>query len=498
MASILGRRSAGVLLHPTSLPGRFGVGDIGPTAYDFIDQLARAKQGWWQILPVGPTGFGDSPYQSFSSFAGNPVLISPDLLRLDGLLTDADLRNQGFDEAQVDYPNVIAFKTGLLRTAYERFRGGESGMESEFEQFCHDQSDWLDDYAFFMTVFEARKGEPWQEWPRELLRRDSGPKFHDFFREELGDELGFHQFGQFLFAKQWTALRDHARKKGIKIIGDLPIFTALVSADVWANPKLFLLDSAMRPREVAGVPPDYFAASGQLWGNPLYDWDAHKEEDYDWWAARLRSVFERVDVVRLDHFRGFAAAYQVPAGRPDATIGAWVPGPGRDLFLALERHLGHVPILAEDLGVITPDVYTLRDEFRLPGMKVMQFSLGGPDNLHLPQNFETTNCVAYTGTHDNDTTNGWYRTLSDHERHELEQHAGPIRDAARDVTRWAFASVAKLAVVPMQDLLGLGTESRMNYPGIPSNNWRWRMRPGAFHDGVVERLAEMTVLANRG
>jgi 4-alpha-glucanotransferase len=488
------KRASGILLHPTSLPGPYGIGDIGPAANAWIDVLVRARQSWWQILPLGPTGYGDSPYQCFSAFAGNINLLSPDYLIRDGLLSTHDVVGQYFPDDHIDYGRVIPFKISLLRRAWENFRAGQSPwMREPFAAFCSEHRDWLDDFALFMALKDARRGASWYTWPRELMHAGGDGKLLEFTRHELAEEVGLHQFGQFLFFRQWTALREYATERGLKIIGDAPIFVSADSADVWANPKQFLLDASMRPKVVAGVPPDYFSPTGQLWGNPLYDWKAMKATRYAWWAQRMRAALRQVDLVRLDHFRGFCAAWHIPADAVNAINGRWVEGPGADLFRQLETELKGLPLIAEDLGEITPDVYELRDQLRLPGMKVLHFAFDGPNNPFLPHNFSSPTCVVYTGTHDNDTTRGWFHTLPEHERRFLQTYmARDGNDIAWDLLRLAWASTANLAVAPAQDVLDLGTEARMNLPGRPDGNWLWRLRPGAFNDQIVGRLAEMT------
>jgi 4-alpha-glucanotransferase len=490
-------RSAGILLHPTSLPGPYGIGDLGPSAYRWVDALEHARQTWWQILPLGPTGYADSPYQAFSAFAGNPLLISPDRLVSAGLLQPSDPAGASFPADRVDYGAVIDWKNGILERAWESYSAGHApALRSEFEQFRSQQAHWLDDYALFMAIKEQHQEVPWIEWPDELARRD--PAALGGARRELAGRFGLHQFGQFLFFRQWHALRAYAREQRIGIIGDIPIFVAGDSADVWANPDLFLLGKDRRPTVVAGVPPDYFSATGQLWGNPLYDWDALKEKGYAWWVARLRATVEQVDLVRLDHFRGFEAYWEIPAGSPTAETGKWVKGPGADLLAILKRELGGLPLIAEDLGVITPAVEKLRDDFHLPGMRILQFAFGGAvESRFLPHNFEH-NTVAYTGTHDNDTTRGWYAGLPEHEAHFLRRYlARDARDVAWDLIRLAWNSVANLAVAPLQDLLDLGTEARMNLPGRASDNWRWRFREDMLTEGVLDRLADFTELYGR-
>ncbi|HKB03256.1 MAG TPA: 4-alpha-glucanotransferase [Gemmataceae bacterium] len=482
-------RGSGLLLHPTSLPGPYGIGDIGPAAHAWINMLAGAKQSWWQILPVGPTGFGDSPYQSYSTFAGNPNLVSPDLLVRDGLVRVDDLAGASFPADRVDYPAVERFKLRLVRKAWETFRSGQGKHLSDaYEQFLAEKRGWLGDYALFMAIRHARGGQPWYDWPPDLRRRPTP----DAARNELADAVGAFQFGQFLFFRQWQELRRHAGEKGIRLIGDVPIFVSPDSADVWAYPQGYLLDANLRPKVVAGVPPDYFSKSGQLWGNPHYDWDMMKRDGYSWWSARLKATLELVDVVRLDHFRGFAAAWQVSAGEKTAVKGKWVPGPGSDLFQRLRADLGGLPLIAEDLGEITPDVHALRDEFGLPGMKVLHFAFDKPTNPFLPHN-HTPNCVAYTGTHDNDTTRGWYATASEKERDFYRRYtARDGSDVSWDLIRLAWGSPADVAIAPVQDVMDLGTEARMNVPGVGEGNWRWRMPQGAPGGWALARLTEMT------
>jgi 4-alpha-glucanotransferase len=493
------KRSAGILLHPTSLSGPYGIGDLGPAAFHWIDTLVRARQSWWQVLPLGPTGYGDSPYQCFSAFAGNVYLLSPEILQRDGLVGTIDHLGWRFPEGRVDYGRVIPFKLALLRQAWTNFRNGQAPtLREPFDTFRTQNRAWLDDFALFMALKDARDGAPWQSWPRELTHAEPGNKLLEIARTELADEVGLHQFGQFLFARQWRAVRDYAHAHQIKIIGDVPIFVASDSTDVWANPKLFMLDAAMRPKVVAGVPPDYFSPTGQLWGNPLYDWKAMRAGNYEWWIARLRATLAMVDLVRLDHFRGFMAAWHVPYGEATAVNGHWVDGPGTEFFLFLQSELKGLPLIAEDLGEITPDVFAARDQFNLPGMKVLQFAFDGPRNQFLPHNYRTANCIVYTGTHDNDTTRGWYAQAPEHERHYLHRYlAVDGSNVAWDLIRLAWASSADLAIAPAQDILDLGTEARMNLPGRPDGNWQWRMPADAFGDSVVARLADVTELFGR-
>jgi 4-alpha-glucanotransferase len=458
--------------------------------------LAVAKQGWWQILPLGPTGAGDSPYQSFSAFAGSVNLLSPEVLERDGLVSAAFWAGQSFPDGHVDYPRVEAFKKGLLREAWNGFGGGRAGhLRSEFDSFRHREGGWLDGFALFMAIRDSLGGAGLTRWPAELLRRD--PPALAAAAERLAGEVQFHKFGQFLFDRQWTALKTFAREKMVRVIGDIPIFVSPDSADVWANPRQFLVDDTCRPRVVAGVPPDYFSADGQHWGNPLYDWAAMAADGYSWWVARVRQTLRQVDLIRLDHFRGFRQAWQIPASESTARNGKWVDGPGKALFDRLRDALGKLPFIAEDLGLITPDVEELRESLGLPGMRVLQFALDTPRNPYLPHNYERKT-VAYTGTHDNDTTNGWYATLNGRDRTFLADLVGhAFGDPAWELIRTAWSSVAELAVAPLQDVLSLGGEARMNTPGRPTGNWRWRVRPDDIKPGLVERLAAMTERYNR-
>jgi 4-alpha-glucanotransferase len=491
------RRSAGILLHPTSLPGRYGIGDLGPAAIAWVESLAKAKQTWWQMLPLGPTGYGDSPYQSYSAFAGNPNLISPDFLVRDGLLSAGDLKSVNFAADAVDYENVNKFKGWILDRAWAAFRKGTaSHLKSDYERFCRDEASWLDDYALFMALKSAHDLRPWHEWSAPLRRRD--PKALEAARKEHTDAIGQHRFRQFLFFRQLDALRQHAHKLGVKLIGDAPIFVAADSADVWAHPELFLLDADRKPKFVAGVPPDYFSATGQLWGNPLYDWSALKAQNYAWWVARLRATLRQVDLVRLDHFRGFEAAWNIPFGTPTAETGVWVKGPAVDFFQTLKRELGDLPLIAEDLGLISDEVHALRDHFGLPGMCILQFAYGGAVEFRFLPHNHVRNAFIYTGTHDNDTTRGWWHTLNDAERTLLRRYMPHVdEDPVWWLIRTAWGSVADFAVIPLQDMLDLGTEARMNVPGVASGNWRWRVREEQLSPAVFERLADLTYLYNR-
>jgi len=485
------RRSAGILLHPTSLPGPHGIGDLGPGAYNWVDSLAQARQSWWQILPLGPTGYADSPYQSLSSFAGNTNLLSPDLLVADHLLQPTDLDGGSFPESAVDYSAVILFKRQLARQVWERFAQAAPALRAEFDEFRQREASWLEDFALFLALKDAHQGKAWNDWPREYAMRE--PSALTRAADELREAINVHRFAQFLFFRQWQHLRDHARAQRVGLIGDLPIFAAYDSADVWTHPELFQLDGQRRPTVVAGVPPDYFAATGQLWGNPLYDWDELRRTSFAWWIERLRAALRLVDVVRLDHFRGFQAYWEVPAGASTAVGGHWVTGPGEELFTALRSALGGLPLIAEDLGFITPEVDALREQFGLPGMRILQFAFGGAvEPRFLPHNL-LRNVVVYTGTHDNDTTLGWYANLTEGERSRFLRYApGAALDPSWCLIRLAWASVANCAIAPLQDVLRLDRTARMNRPGTTGRNWRWRFRESEVTAELLGRLAELT------
>ena len=495
--AIVNPRGSGILLHPTSLPGRYGIGDLGPTAYAWIDALARAQQKWWQVLPLGPTGYADSPYQCFSALAGNPYLISPEELVRLGLVRADEAEAKLFPDEKVDFGPVIEYKVWLLGRAWEAFKGGAAaGLRAEFDEFRAAEAAWLDDFAFFMALKEQQGGGTWLAWPAALRKRQ--PAALAKARATLGDAIEQTQFRQFLFFRAWRALKAYANEHGIRLIGDIPIFVSSDSADVWAHPELFQLDADRQPVAVAGVPPDYFSATGQLWGNPLYDWAKLKASGYAWWIERFRAALKQVDLVRLDHFRGFEAYWRIPAGMPTAEIGEWTKGPGADLLTAIQAGLGGLPIIAEDLGVITPEVEALRDGFGLPGMKILQFAFGGAtEDRFLPHTYDK-NCVVYSGTHDNDTTVGWYTAATDVERDFVRRYlARDGRDIAWDLMRLAWGSVANLAVAPLQDVLSLGTKARMNLPGQPGGNWSWRFRAGDLTPGLHDRLAGMTTVYAR-
>jgi len=495
-----GYRASGVLLHVTSLPSRYGIGDVGPAAFAWIDRLHEAGQRWWQGLPLGPTGYGDSPYQCLSSFAGNSLLISPDGLIDDELLRDEDCAGETFSATAVEYERVAPFKWRLLGIAWRRFRdGARPDLRPAYEQFCRDHAAWLDDYALFRAL-KARYGDAsYREWPDELVRR--APAALARARRELAEPIELVRFAQFLLFRQGARLKDHARQKGVHLIGDLPFFASSDSSDVWADPELFLLDERLQPRVVAGVPPDFFSAGGQLWGNPVYDWGALRRTGYRWWIERLRALLTHVDAIRLDHFRAFAAAWHVPVGAPSARMGQWVPGPGADFFKAVRKAVGALPFIAEDLGLITPDVDALRDRFRLPGMRVLQFAFDGePDNPYLPAN-HVHNTVVYTGTHDNPTTRGWYAELPEQERQVLVKTLGHAlradADAAPALMHLGWSSAAALAIAPLPDVLNLGNEARMNVPGRADGNWRWRVTEAMLAGSDFERLRELTRASGR-
>ncbi len=492
-------RESGILLHFTSLPSRYGIGDIGPAAFRWINRLRDAGQAWWQVLPLGATGFGSSPYQPLCSFAGNPVLISPDALLDDGLLSTRDCEGRPFPADVVDFNAVTTFKRDLIAKAWKNFCGGARGdLRDEYEKFLIDQAHWLDDYALFSALKTRYDGAYYVEWPADLVNRQ--PSALARARRELKDAADQTTFAQFLFFRQAAQLKQYARSRGLRIIGDLPFFVSPDSSDAWANPEFFELAADRRPRFVAGVPPDYFAAQGQLWGNPTYNWEVLKSAGYRWCLDRLRALLEFVDVIRLDHFRGFVAAWQVPAGAPTAETGAWVSGPGADFFEAVRGDFGGMPFIAEDLGMITPEVVGLRDRYGLHGMRVMQFGFdGNPENPHLPHTW-THSTVAYTGTHDNNTTRGWFEALPEGQKQlvlkYVGQSAGSLGIAAA-LMRSAWPSAAGLTIAPLQDVLDLGAEGRMNMPGRAQGNWRWRWAGGATSEQAFRRLAEITRSSGR-
>ncbi len=526
------KRLSGILVHPTSFPSKHGIGDLGQSAYDFIDFLYESKQGLWQVLPLGPTSFGDSPYQSFSTFAGNTLLISPELLVSEGYLKESELGEFACeDEAVVSFGKVIEYKNTLHKKAFASFKLNKTKKQSAaFESFCKDNAAWLDDFVMFVALkyhfinertntfespeYKAYKklnqdlldddmindcfyGAVWSSWPSDILNRKSDAMLT--YGKLLDDEISYLKFLQYEFFRQWLLLREYANSHNIKIIGDIPIFVALDSSDVWANRENFYLDEKGYPTIVAGVPPDYFSETGQLWGNPIYNWAKHKKDGYTWWIKRIESCLTLVDILRIDHFRGFDEYWAVKYGEKTAMNGEWQKGPGKELFYAIKKALGELPIIAEDLGLITEQVIELRDDLKLPGMKVLQFAFDGTGlNEYLPHNFDTSHAVIYTGTHDNDTSIGWYEKESDVVKDYFRRYLNVSGDnAAWDMVRLAFVSSARYAIVPIQDVLGLGSEARMNTPGVASGNWQFRYKQGDLSENISETLAYFAKLFNR-
>jgi len=503
------RRSSGVLLHPTSLSGPHGIGDLGPEARRLADFLGSAGQSWWQMLPVGPPGFADSPYAALSAFAGSPLLISPEELVADGFLKPGELGLVGGNKEKVDYGKVSSFKMGMLRQAFAAFESrGDAGHRANFDGFCSVNGSWLGEYALYMALKGDNHGIPWNRWPKEVRGRE--PAALAAARKRLDGEVRFWMFIQWCFGRQWEALRTHCRGKGVQLMGDMPIFVNQDSSDVWANPALFRLDSSGNPEVVAGVPPDYFSAEGQRWGNPVYRWDALRGQGYGWWVDRFRRTFSLFDAVRIDHFIGFHRHWEIPAGGK-ARDGKYAAGPGAHFFETVKAQLGSLPLLAEDLGIVTPEVTALRKEFGFPGMRVLQFAFGGePDgtNPYLLHNC-TPDSFIYTGTHDNDTTAGWFSGTEGMGSTRTPEHARKERDAFSayigqvprepnwEMIRLAMMSVCAVAVIPAQDLLGLGSAARMNVPGVDGGNWQWRMVDGALTTAIAERLAKLTRMHGR-
>ena len=491
-------RSAGILLHPTSLPGKYGIGDLGPSAYHFIDFLFNAGQTLWQVLPMGPTGYGDSPYQCFSAFAGNPLLISPELLLKEELLKEKDIEDPLiYNLNQIDFGSVIKYKYDLLRKAFNTFKISEKDLEKECTDFYNKNNYWLDDFSLFMSAKQFHNGKLWTEWDHSIAFRKNIPEWKD----KLKDEIEFQKFVQFIFYKQWTALREYAHKKNIKIIGDLPIFIAYDSADLWANKEQFTIAEDGKLDFVAGVPPDYFSKTGQLWGNPLYKWKMMEKDDFRWWKNRIIKLLDIVDIIRIDHFRGFDAYWEIPGNAKTAVKGRWVSAPGEKLFNSIKKELGDLPIIAEDLGVITDSVEALRDKFGFPGIKILQFGLGKDgDKKFLPHN-HIPNCVVHTGSHDNDTTRGFLES-------ERYKKSGIYEWAKKyfnyygdeltfELIRGAYESVSNIVVIPMQDILGLGSEARMNFPGKPGGNWQWRFTWDQVHESLAQQYKDMTIMFER-
>jgi 4-alpha-glucanotransferase len=500
------RRASGILLHITSLPSPFGIGDLGPWAYRFADFLGEGKQSFWQILPVNPTSLvrGNSPYGSLSAFAGNPILISPQSLADEGFLSERDMRDSPSSSDRVDYQTVMRYKEKIFQIAYRNFKKKRQG-KFEFDCFCSEHSHWLEDYALFIALRDHQGGLAWSRWPSDI--RDRNTQRMDGLKKRFRERMEIESFLQYLFFKQWASLKRYCNTKGIQIIGDLPIYMDYDGPDVWANPEIFKLDPNRNPLVVSGIPPDYFSSTGQLWGNPIYCWDILKERNYSWWLKRVSHNLKLFDFVRLDHFKGFADYWEVPAGETTAVNGRWVKGPGADFFNGLLKHLPYLPFIAEDLGVITAEVHQLRDRFGFPGMRVLQFAFGS-DPLaeeYRPVSY-IENCVAYTGTHDNDTLMGWLYGEKDYstrnpdeiarERKNALSYLGGRSKRRKDIhwelIRLLMMSAASLVIIPMQDLLGLGGEARMNRPGKAEGNWEWRLTPGQLTSFLTRRLAEMT------
>jgi 4-alpha-glucanotransferase len=490
------KRSSGILMHISSLPGPFGIGDLGPWAYRFADFLARTSQAYWQILPLGPTTpvHGNSPYSSTSTFAGNPLLISPDLLVRDGYLEESDIEPgpEGAED-RVDYPSVVDFKARILSSAYQRFLGRQD--RSEFDGFCEANGHWLEDFVLFSALKARAGGQVWSDWPRDL--RDRRPDALDAARQELAENMQRERLVQFLFFKQWFELKSYCNQRGIEILGDIPIYVTYDGADVWSNPQIFKLDGSKRPLYVSGVPPDYFSATGQLWGNPVYDWQVCKDSGFAWWMRRMEHALSMCDLVRIDHFRGLVAYWEVPASHGTATKGEWVKVPTHEFISSLKERFPELPIIAEDLGLITDDVKGVMEQYGFPGMKVLLFAFGEdkPDHPYLPHNYDR-NCVAYTGTHDNTTAKGWFENIATpDDKHRLFRYLGRQVAAERiawELSRLAIASVADTAIIPTQDLLGLGEHARMNLPGTLEGHWEWRLKPDQLTSQIEEVLADAT------
>ncbi|OWY67533.1 4-alpha-glucanotransferase [cyanobacterium TDX16] len=498
------QRASGILLHPTCLPSPYGIGDLGKSAYEFIDFLASSGQKLWQVLPLGPTGYEHSPYiMNFSTFAGNPLLISLDTLAEEGLLKKEELSPlENVDLNRVNFDRVIPHKTKFLKIAFENFQQANTNQNSEYVQFCQSQSYWLDDYVLFMSLLEANEGKSWNNWERAIARRETDAL--QAARDSLKDSIAYHNFVQFKFFEQWKQLRKYANDKNIQIVGDISIYVCHNSSDVWSSPEIFKLDpQTFEPTYIAGVPPDYFSATGQLWGNPVYNWDKLQQTNFAWWIQRFQATLEYVDIVRVDHFRGFEAYWQVPAGEETAINGEWIKAPGVEFFETLGNALGSLPIMAEDLGIITPEVEELRDRFQFPGMRILQFAFGDdPTNAYLPHNY-AHNSVVYPGTHDNDTAIGWWNKASDKEKQFVAKYLGYRSVAEITEINWEFiqlalASVADLAILPLQDILGLDDRARMNDPSINAGNWRWRYESSQMLTAQIgDRLLEMTQIYSR-
>ncbi|MBF0350410.1 MAG: 4-alpha-glucanotransferase [SAR324 cluster bacterium] len=495
------QRASGILVHPTSFPGKFGIGDLGSGAYRFMDFLARAKQSLWQILPIVPTSYGDSPYSGLSAFAGNPLLISVEILEKEGYIAAKSLEDtRDFPEDYVDYPRARAWKMELLEEAFANFSKHAKPQEKQdFESFCKLHQEWLEDFACYVPLKAEHHDQPWNAWTTALSLRE--PAALNKWKTKNEAKIEFQKFLQYQFFRQWKNLKTYANERGIRIIGDIPIFVAYDSADVWAKSNLFTLDSKGNSTVVAGVPPDYFSSTGQRWGNPLYRWDVMEKNGYQWWKDRIKCLLDLVDIIRIDHFRGFEAFWEIPATEPTAMNGKWVKGPGIRLFDALKNSMGKLPIIAEDLGVITPEVEALRDESGFPGMKILHFAFfNGKNNPYLPFQYDK-NTVVYTGTHDNNTTRGWFREIGDEDRQRLNQYAGyEINEynVCEALIRMASASTSLTAIIPLQDVMNLGEQARMNYPGKAEGNWKWRYCDDMLTDSLADWLAHITDIYQRG
>jgi 4-alpha-glucanotransferase len=496
------KRGSGILLHITSLPSPYGIGDLGPWAYQYADLLAQAKQSYWQVLPLNPThqAFGNSPYSSNSAFAGNTLLISPDLLLEEDLLSKGELEvKPSFDDGRSEYAKVIPYKESLFEHAYNHFKKRRTGRDL-FEAFCSNHSSWLEDFSLFVVLKRRFEGRAWNEWPKTL--RDREPEALEAAKKECYDELEKEKFLQYLFLKQWQSFKDYCNQKDIQLLGDLSIYVNFDSTDVWTHAHLFKLDEGKKPSFVSGVPPDYFSPTGQLWGNPVYQWDVLRETGFNWWIKRMGHCFNLFDIVRIDHFRGLVAYWEVPAGEETAINGRWVEVPVEDFFKALLKRFFTLPIIAEDLGLITPDVREVLHRFGFPGMKVLLFAFGEDHPMHpyLPHTYGTE-CLVYTGTHDNNTIRGWFeKEMSPDDKRRLFRYLGgdvPVSELHWALIRLAMMSVASMAIFPMQDVLGLGEEARMNRPSLGTGNWEWRLLPEQLTPAVMQKLLEITTLYGR-
>lgn len=491
-------RKAGILLHPTSLPNNYGIGTFGPEAYAFVDFLKKAGQNIWQILPLGPTGPGDSPYQCYSAFALDPILIDLTHFVKKGWLESSDLKEaEKANSGRVDYAFANGSRSNIFKKVHDLFETSATQEEiADYEAFTSKQSYWLNDYALFKAIKETMAGKPWYEWPDEI--RLSEAESLAQYKESFSQRIKYHKYLQFVANYQWLALKEYANKNSIEIIGDIPLYVSYDSSDAWANHEVFMLDKNLNPDLVAGVPPDFFSETGQLWGNVLFNWDFLKQTGFEWWIRRISYNLELADIIRIDHFRGLLAFWAVPFGEETAINGKWIDAPGKELFEALYEKFGELPIIAEDLGVITPDVDALREKYNLPGMKILQFGFDESDfNGFLPH-FYHPNSVVYTGTHDNDTVMGWYNELSSDIKLKFHKYAGSIGSGPQWLMiRLAWASVSQMAIAPLQDVMGLDTDSRMNIPGTLVNNWQWRYFEGQLPDEYAHRLKDLSILYSR-